>query len=78
MLKTIQKIYTDKDYREILFKSSHFLIFRLLGFLIAYGFSFYVIKKFGEEAYGYVALGLTLFSILVVFGKMGFVAIVLG
>ncbi|MEN8886944.1 MAG: flippase [Winogradskyella sp.] len=72
MLKTIQKIYTDKDYREILFKSSHFLIFRLLGFLIAYGFSFYVIKKFGEEVYGYVALGLTLFSILVVFGKMGF------
>ncbi|MDB2612278.1 flippase [Flavobacteriaceae bacterium] len=48
------------------------MIFRLLGFLVAYGFSFYVIKKYGEDVYGYVALGLTLFSILVVFGKMGF------
>ncbi|SDR75291.1 Membrane protein involved in the export of O-antigen and teichoic acid [Formosa sp. Hel1_31_208] len=72
MLEKISKIFHDKDYREILFKSSHFLVFRLLGFLIAYGFSFFVIKKYGEEVYGYVALGLTLFSILVVFGKMGF------
>jgi O-antigen/teichoic acid export membrane protein len=72
MLEKINKIFHDKDYREILFKSSHFLVFRLLGFLIAYGFSFIVIKKYGEEVYGYVALGLTLFSILVVFGKMGF------
>lgn len=72
MVKGIKKVFKDKDYSEILFKSSHFLIFRLLGFLIAYGFSFYIIKQFGEDVYGYVALGLTLFSILVVFGKMGF------
>jgi O-antigen/teichoic acid export membrane protein len=72
MVKEIQKIFGDKDYREILFKSSHFLIFRLLGFVVAYGFSFYIIKSFGEQVYGYVALGLTLFSILIVFGKMGF------
>jgi O-antigen/teichoic acid export membrane protein len=72
MFDKISKILSDKDYREILFKSSHFLSFRILGFLIAYGFSFFVIKKYGEEVYGYVALGLTLFSILVVFGKMGF------
>jgi O-antigen/teichoic acid export membrane protein len=72
MLKAINKIFNDKDYREILFKSSHFLAFRLLGFLVAYAFSFFVIKKYGEGVYGYVALGLTFFSILVVFGKMGF------
>lgn len=72
MLKGILKVFSDNDYREILFKGTHFLIFRIMGFLIAYAFSFYVIKKYGEEVYGYVALGLTLFSILVVFGKMGF------
>ncbi|MBT8274245.1 MAG: hypothetical protein KJO77_10590, partial [Bacteroidia bacterium] len=72
MNKLLKKISRDKDYREILFKSSHFLIFRILGFLIAYGFSFYVIKQYGESVYGFVALSLTVFSILVVYGKMGF------
>lgn len=72
MVKLINKVFQDKDYKEILFKSSHFLIFRILGFLIAYGFSFYVIKQYGENVYGFVALSLTIFSILVVYGKMGF------
>ncbi len=67
----LQNILKDSDFKEILTKGFSFLLFRLGGTLAGYFFTLFISNKFGEDIYGLVAIGFSMFLILSVFGRLG-------
>ncbi len=61
----------NSNYLEILTKSGVFLFFRMGGLVLGYLFTLLVTKHYGAEVYGLVTLGLTVFMMLSILGKLG-------
>ncbi|SHE60265.1 Membrane protein involved in the export of O-antigen and teichoic acid [Psychroflexus salarius] len=71
MNKRLSDILKDADFKEILTKGFSFLLFRLGGTLAGYFFTLFISNKFGEDIYGLVAIGFSMFLILSVVGRLG-------
>lgn len=71
MVKLFQKYLGNQDFSEIVTKGFSFFLIRLLSALIGYIFTIYVSNKYGTDVYGLIALGLSMFMILSVLGRLG-------
>lgn len=71
MKKRLENILKDADFKEILTKGFSFLVVRLGGTIAGYFFTLFITNKFGEETYGLVAIGFSIFLILSVIGRLG-------
>ena len=71
MINLFQKYLGNQDFGEIITKGFSFFLIRLLSAAIGYIFTIYVSNKYGADIYGLVALGLSMFTILSVIGRLG-------
>ncbi|WP_431157042.1 flippase [Winogradskyella poriferorum] len=62
----------NNNLRELLSKAGIYFLFRVFGFLFAYIFALFVIKKFGSETYGLVTLSFTFIVIGSAITRLGF------
>src|SRR5690606_33733065 len=65
------KIVNNQDQSEIIKKSSSFLLFRFIGILAGYLFTYIIAKNYGAAVNGLVALSFTVFLIVSVVGRLG-------
>ena len=71
MVNLFQKYLGNQDFSEIITKGFSFFLIRLLSAAIGYVFTIYVSNKYGADFYGLIALGLSMFMILSVIGRLG-------
>ncbi|MDC6353196.1 MULTISPECIES: flippase [unclassified Robiginitalea] len=70
--KILYKLLSGKDQKELVAKAGVFVFFRVAALILGYGFTLMVIHYFGNEVYGMVVLGFTLFMVLSIAGKLGY------
>ncbi len=69
--KSIQNILGDSDFKEILSKGFSYFIIRGLGIFMSYTFTFYITKTFGASVFGLFSIGISIFMIVSVIGRLG-------
>jgi len=67
----IKKILKNSDQKEILRKGFSFMVLRVGGTFAGYLFTLFISNKFGEDIYGLVAIGFSIFLIISVLGRLG-------
>ena len=70
-MKLFNKDSISNDISEFIVKSSSFFLLRIISSLIGYVFTIYISNKYDSGIYGLIALGLSMFLILSVFGRLG-------
>ncbi len=79
IVEKLKQLTSNKHNKEVVKRSSSAIIIRLSGFFLAYLFTFLVARFYGAEANGLFSLSLTVLTLLVIIGRMGFdVAMVKG
>ena len=71
MIKKWINSLKNGDSGELVTKGFSYLLIRVGGTIIAFIFSRYITQNFGADVYGLFALGLSVFLIVSVFGRLG-------
>jgi O-antigen/teichoic acid export membrane protein len=67
----LKGILGDSDFKEILSKGFSYILIRGLGIVISYAFTVYITKTFGASVFGLFSIGISVFMIVSVIGRLG-------
>jgi len=67
----LKGILGDSDFKEILTKGFSYILIRGLGIIISYAFTVYITKTFGASVFGLFSIGISIFMIVSVVGRLG-------
>ncbi|OUS02432.1 flippase [Flavobacteriales bacterium 33_180_T64] len=71
MNSRLKSVLGDSDFKEILSKGFSYVLIRGLGILISYAFTVYITKTFGASVFGLFSIGISIFMIVSVIGRLG-------
>lgn len=71
MLNKLLNKITDSDSKEIVTKGFVFFVFKMGGTVLSYIFTLYITLNHGADVFGLIAIGLSIFMIAGVVGKLG-------
>jgi O-antigen/teichoic acid export membrane protein len=71
LIAILQKYLGDKESGEIISKGFSFLVIRIGGTVFSFAFTLYVTNTFGKSEWGLIALGLSIFTIASIIGRLG-------
>ena len=69
--KVLNYIVSSKDYKEIFFKSTSSLIFRVLSYLLGFLFTLIITKNFNPSTQGVFTISFTIVSLISLVSKLG-------
>lgn len=70
-IKNLKNTLKDKDFKEILSKGFSYILIRGAGIIFSYAFTVYVTKTFGASIFGLFSIGISVFMIISVIGRLG-------
>lgn len=71
MLNKLLNKITDSDSKEIVTKGFGFFVFKMGGTILSYIFTLYITITYGADVFGLITIGLSVFMIAGVVGKLG-------
>ncbi|MBT8257476.1 MAG: flippase [Bacteroidia bacterium] len=71
MPASLQRVFGDFDFNEIIQKGFSYMLIRGIGLISSYAFTVYVTKTFGASIFGLFSIAVSIFMIMSIVGKLG-------